>query len=211
MNLKSNRFFDLPSGQHLLTEMEPLPGGNSFSKYLTAHYQKIENVKKDITRLPEEEEFFFLQTGKQFNAFTFIPFVLLHQNARRLMAVTYSINKRVIEALVDLHRTGKVDEITLCVSDTMLKRNPVTTDLLAAVNSEYANINVLFAWVHAKVCLIETATAHYVVEGSGNWSENAAHEQYTFANSKGLFTFREKLLTETEIRYTVSNGEIVEI
>lgn len=211
MPSKSNRFFELPTGQTNINVEVNTPGSNSFSKYLAAHYQKIENVKKDITRLPEPEEFFFLQTGKQFNAFTFIPFVLMHQTARRVMAVTYSINKRVIEALVELHRTGKVDEITLCVSDTMLKRNPVTTDLLAAVNREYANINVLFAWVHAKVCLIETATAHYVVEGSGNWSENAAHEQYIFANCKGLFTFREKLFTETEIRYTVRNGEIVEI
>ena len=83
MNLKSNRFFDLPSGQHLLTEMEPLPGGNSFSKYLTAHYQKIENVKKDITRLPEEEEFFFLQ---QESNLTHSPSYLLYCYTKMLAA-----------------------------------------------------------------------------------------------------------------------------
>ncbi|MFD2824795.1 phospholipase D-like domain-containing protein [Lacinutrix iliipiscaria] len=206
----SNKFFTLPDND-VSRAIETSASGSFVSKYLAAHYQKVASVKKDIKRLPESEEFFFLQSDNSFNAFTFIPVVLEHQTAKHLMATTYSINKRVINALVELHRNGLVDRITLLVSDTMLRRNPVITDLLASVNREYANINVLFAWVHAKVCLIETKEAHYVIEGSGNWSDNAYYEQYTFANCAKLFAFREKLFTDVQIRHKAINGEIIKL
>lgn len=203
-----NKFFSLPD-RDANKVPESSPSGSFVSKYLAAHYQKVAAVKKDIKRLPERDEFFFLQSDNSFNAFTFIPVVLEHQTAKHLYATTYSINKRVINALVELHRNGLVDEITLLVSDTLLRRNPVTTDLLAAVNREYANINVLFAWVHAKVCLIETKADHYIIEGSGNWSENAYYEQYIFANCVKLFAFRKKLITEVQIRHRALNGSII--
>lgn len=205
-----NPFFELPNTKDDVTPIHR-PSGSFISKYLAAHYQKVSSVKKDLKRLPEADEFFFLQSDNSFNAFTFIPVVLEDQSASHLYATTYSINKQVINALVELHKTGKVDQITLCISDTMIRRNPVTTDLLAAISREYANINVLFSWVHAKVCLIETKNAHYVIEGSGNWSENAYYEQYTFANSKGLFDFRMKLISEVQIRHRMVNGEILKM
>jgi len=206
----SHKFFTLPD-KDVSPAIETSASGSFVSKYLAAHYQKVASVKKDLKRLPESEEFFFLQSDNSFNAFTFIPVVLENQTAKHLMATTYSINKRVINALVELHRNGLVDKITLLVSDTMLRRNPVITDLLASVNREYANINVLFAWVHAKVCLIETKEAHYVIEGSGNWSDNAYYEQYTFANCAKLFAFRHKLFTDVQIRHKAINGEIVKL
>ena len=203
-----SKFFTL-SDKGTPQKSESSSSGSFVSKYLLAHYQKVANVKKDITRLPEREEFFFLQSDNQFNAFTFIPVVLENQSAKKMFVTTYSINKRVINALVELHRDGLVDEITLLISDTMLSRNTVITDLLASVNREYANINVLFAWVHAKVCLIETKEAHYVIEGSGNWNENAYYEQYIFANCAKLFAFRKKLFTDVQIRHRAVNGRIV--
>ena len=205
-----NKFFTLPDNDAKKVP-ESSSSGSFVSKYLAAHYQKVAAVKKDLKRLPERDEFFFLQSDNSFNSFTFIPVVLEHQTAKHLYATTYSINKRVINALVELHQNGLVDEITLLVSDTLLRRNPVTTDLLAAVNREHANINVLFAWVHAKVCLIETKEAHYVIEGSGNWSENAYYEQYLFANCANLFAFRKKLITEVQIRHKAINGSIIKM
>lgn len=205
-----SKFFTLPAeGKSQDTEVSS--SGSFVSKYLIAHYQKVAAVKKDLQRLPESEEFFFLQSDNSFNAFTFIPVVLEHQCAKRMFVTTYSINKRVINALVELHQNGLVDEITLLISDTMLRRNPVVADLLAAINRDFANINVLFAWVHAKVCLLETKDAHYIIEGSGNWSENAYYEQYMFGNSKGLYDFRMKLFTEVQIRHKAVNGSIIKL
>jgi hypothetical protein len=209
--MQKNRLFTLPVNED--TAIGDTSGrsatGSFVSKYLVAHYQKIAALDKDLTRLPEEEEFFFLQSDNSFNAFTFIPLICKTVTIKHLYATTYSINKRVITALMELHRQGVVDKITLLVSDTMIRRNPATADLLASANLEYPNLTVLFAWVHAKVCLIETNEANYVIEGSGNWSENAYYEQYVFANSKGLYDFRMQLFTEVEIRYKAIQGTII--
>src|SRR5690606_31991387 len=128
-----------------------------------------------------------------FNAFTFIPFVVRQMNIKELFASTYSIGRRTIEAMVELHDAGLVEKITLLISDSMQKRNPVTMDLLQGLVRERANIEVKFAWIHAKVCLLNTISGHYIIEGSGNWSENAHYEQYVFANSRGLYDFRKEL------------------
>lgn len=91
----------------------------------------------------------------------------------------------------------------------MIKRNPTTIDNLVAMASTRANIEVLFGWVHAKVALIKTEENHYVVEGSGNWSENAKYEQYLLGNNKGLFDFRKELFELTQMRWKAVKGKLV--
>ena len=168
-----------------------------------------------MKRLPAREEFFFLQTNNSFNAFTFIPYVCKTVKVRRLYASTYSISRKVITALMELHSRGFVDEITLLISDSMIKRNPMTIDVLLGVAAANRNLNVLFGWNHSKVCLLRTTAQdeeednYFVIEGSGNWSENAAMEQYTFANCKGLFDFRMDLFAPERARQVAAdNGQL---
>ena len=170
------------------------------SKYLAAHYQKVSSLEKDLMRIPTSEEFFFLQSDTAFNAFTFIPLVAKVFPIKELHATTYSISRKVIDALIELHDKGMIERITLLISDSMIKRNPTVIDNLMAMAQSRPNLTVLYAWVHAKVCLMQTHENYFVVEGSGNWSENAHYEQYTFANSKGLYDFRLKLFTETNLK-----------
>lgn len=189
-----NRFFDLPDK----SIASPAIGGahvspNFTSKYLLGHYQKIKQLDKDLGRLPSREEFFFLQTDGAFNAFTFIPFVTRNFAIQELYASTYSISRRTITAMVELHDLGLIEKITLLINESMPKRNPVTIHLLDGLVKDRANITVKYAWTHAKICLLKTMEGHYCIEGSGNWSENAHYEQYVFANSKGLYEFRKEL------------------
>ncbi len=170
------------------------------SKFLSVHYRRIKSLPEDLLRLPSEEEFFFLQTDSSFNAFTFIPMVAMSQGIGELFASTYSINIRVIDALIELHDGGHVKEITLLISDSLIKRNPKTIDHLSALVSSRPNIKILYSWNHSKVCIMKTSLAHYVVEGSGNWSENALYEQYVLANSEQLFAFRKELFTNAKLR-----------
>jgi hypothetical protein len=170
------------------------------SKYLASHYQKISSLENDLMRVPTAEEFFFLQSDTAFNAFTFIPLVAKLYPIKELHASTYSISRKVIEALIEMHDKGEIERITLLVSDSMIKRNPIVISNLMAMASSRPNVTVLYAWVHAKVCLLKTHEDFFVIEGSGNWSENAHYEQYTFANSKGLYDFRMKLFTETKLK-----------
>lgn len=170
------------------------------SKYLASHYQKISSLENDLMRVPSPEEFFFLQSDTAFNAFTFIPLVAKLYPIKELHASTYSISRKVIEALIEMHDKGQIERITLLVSDSMIKRNPIVISNLMAMASSRPNVTVLYAWVHAKVCLLQTHDHYYVIEGSGNWSENAHYEQYTFANSRGLYDFRMKLFAETKLK-----------
>jgi hypothetical protein len=199
--MQKNKFFSLPEPEFLETSDEVAKASEIFiSKYLNKHYQKIKSLPEDLMRLPSEEEIFFLQTDNSFNAFTFIPLIAKNQGIKELYASTYSINIRVIESLLELHDNGLIEQITLMISDSLIKRNPKTIDLLEALVSSRANITVNYSWNHSKVCIMKTAFNHFVVEGSGNWSENAFYEQYLFANSKGIYEFRKEMFTNAKLR-----------
>jgi hypothetical protein len=170
------------------------------SKYIASHFQKVCNLEEDLFRVPSPDEFMFLQTDNAFNAFTFIPFVAKHYPIMELYASTYSISRKVIDALVELHDKGMVEQATLLISDSMIKRNPSTIDNLKGMQTTRPNLKAFFAWSHAKICLMRTKDFWFVVEGSGNWSENAHFEQYVFANSKGLYEFRHELFTNPKLK-----------
>ena len=216
--MAGNRFFDIKERKSGPSPQED-PQRHFKSKYLLAHFENVNNLEKNLTRLPSPEEFFFLQTNNSFNAFTFIPYVCKTVKVRRLFASTYSISRKVITALMELHNAGLVDEITLLISDSMIKRNPQTIDVLTGVAAAHPNLNVLFGWNHSKVCLLESSPGpseggeinYFVIEGSGNWAENAAMEQYTFANCKGLFDFRMDLFAPEKARQVAQGGSVAVI
>ena len=195
-----NKYFKIPKKEEDSEALENNASELFISKYLNKHYLKIKNLSEDLLRLPAEEEVFYLQTENAFNAFTFIPMIAKQQGIKELYASTYSINIRVIESLIELHDAGIVEQITLLISDSLIKRNPTTIDLLSALVKSRANIKVVYSWNHSKVCLIKTAFSHYIIEGSGNWSENAFIEQYAFTNSKNVFDFRKEIFTNAKTK-----------
>ncbi len=191
MKVLQSKYFALPLDE--LKKEESSSSDLFLSKYLNKHYQRIKALPDDLLRLPSPEEIFFLDTENAFNAFTFIVMVAKTQSIKELLASTYSINIRVIESLMELHDNGFIDSITLMVSDSLIKRNPTTIDLLSALVKSRPNIKVVYTWNHSKVSLMRTENNHYVVEGSGNWSENALIEQYVFVNSQDVFEGRKKM------------------
>lgn len=194
-----SRFFKFPSDKN--SEASVKSASELFiCKYLNKHYQTIKNLSEDLMRLPSPEEIFFLQTDNAFNAFTFIPLVAKSQGIKELYASTYSINIRVIESLIELHDSGLIEQITLMISDGLVKRNPTTYDLLKSMISTRPNIKVLYSWNHSKICCLKTEFNHYVIEGSGNWSENAFYEQYIFLNSQEAYKFRTELFTNAKLK-----------
>ncbi len=198
-----NKYFDIrrdPEGDTDVPLSKSLKSQKWISKYLATHFEKVSKLEEDLLRVPTAEEFFFLQADGAFNAFDFLLLIAKREPIKQLFASTYSISRRVIESLIELHDSGMIEQMTLFISDSMIKRNPVTIDNLMAMAKERPNMKVLYAWSHAKVCLMQTHSNFYCVEGSGNWSDNAHYEQYLFANSRGLFEFRMKLFTESKIK-----------
>ena len=196
--MQANKFFNY---KELSEEKEDKEGHGAYvSKHLVTHFEKVANLQEDLSRVPTPGEFFFLQSDGSFNAFTFIPLIARRTPIKELFACTYSISRRVVDSLIEMHDKGMIEQLTLLVNDGILSRNPVTMDNLKAMASTRPNVHVFLAWSHAKVCLMRTHDFHYVVEGSGNWSENAHYEQYLLANDKGLYDFRHQLFTSTKMK-----------
>jgi hypothetical protein len=194
----SNRLFDIKALSEK-TESEKLSELYT-SKFLVFHFEKLKSLEENLKRLPTPEEIFFLQSDNAFNAFTFIPFVAKNHPIKELHASTYSISRKVIDALIEMHDRGMIEQITLMISDSMIKRNPLTIENLMAMATSRPNLKVVYAWSHAKVCLMKTHDNYYIIEGSGNWSENAQYEQYILANSKGVYDFRMELFTNSNLK-----------
>ncbi|WP_049037526.1 hypothetical protein [Elizabethkingia anophelis] len=185
-----NKFFNLTDIVSKAEKKKAQDG--SFSAYLNNHMEKIKHVE-DLVRIPQYGETFFLHTEKAFNAFTFIPWLAKHYFIEELFASTYSISRRVIESIQQMQQAGQVGSVTLLISDSMIKRNPLTIDVLEGVAKHNPNFTVKYYWNHSKVCLIKAGEFHLVLEGSGNWSENAQLEQYTFTNHDEVYNFRKTI------------------
>jgi hypothetical protein len=161
-------------------------------QFLSAHSARIESIKQLVGQPPAPGCAWFLWTLNSFNAFTFIPYLLKEHGAiERLTITTYTINRRIADALFRLMDTGKVHHLTLFISESLKFRMPKVVDHLAVLQAQRPHmLSIIYAWNHSKVALALCGEHHYVIEGSGNWSENARHEQYLFLNSAEVYQFR---------------------
>ena len=179
---------DITDGSETLDEKS----GILVEQFLLMHGQRIESIKKLLGRIPLEGEVFFLWTVNSFNAFTFIPYILKECGIiEELILSTYSINIRIIDALVRLIDSGMIKQVEIFISDSIKSRLPKVYDHLMAV-VENKPVRVIFTRNHSKIALIKTDDHFFNIEGSGNFSENAAHEQYVFLNSRKIYEFRKK-------------------
>lgn len=158
-------------------------------RFENMHTEKVRSLKQLVGRVPEPGEVFFLWTLNSFNAFTFITYIIKYFGTiRQLTFSTYSINERILTALIRWYDKGSIDEIYICISDSIKNRVPKVNDQLQAF-ARGRNITVGYAWNHSKVTLIRTDMHHFVICGSGNFSENALNEQYIFLNDERIFQF----------------------
>ena len=190
-DFRGNKFFDL---QEIIPKNRQGEDGafEVSSAYLNSHMERIENLNK-LLRLPDVGEIFFMHTEKSFNAFTFIPWLSERYFIEEICASTYSISRRVVEALCELQNMGRVGQVVLLISDSMVKRNAATIDVLDGLVKHHANFQVKYYWNHSKICLLKTSEHHLILEGSGNWSENALLEQYVLAIDKAIYDFRRSI------------------
>lgn len=160
--------------------------------FMKIHTAKVETLKELNGRLPQCGEIFFLWTINSFNAFTFIPYIIRECGfIDELLITTYSINMRIVDSLIRYIDKGKIKHVSLFISDSIKFRMPKVYDHLSALVAHRADVlKIFYSWNHSKVTLINAGGNFYDVEGSGNFSENAQHEQYIFLNSKEVYDFR---------------------
>ena len=151
---------------------------------------KLNRLKALCGRLPEPSEAFFIETQKSFSAFTFIVYLMRTAGRiRHLYIATYSTNERIINALLRWRSQCLIGSIHLHVSETMQYRMPAVWSRLQALHQDGV-LRLTSAWSHQKVACIDTEIGRFVVEGSGNYGENAMQENYVFLRSDSVFRFR---------------------
>lgn len=159
-------------------------------RFLNKHLSKVESLKALAGRLPSAGEIFFIWTLNSFNAFTFLVYIIKHCGViDELTISTYSINDRILTSLVKWYDKGEIRKIHISISDSIRYRMPRIYDQLL-IQSQNRNIEVSFSWNHSKVTTMRSGENYFVVEGSGNFSENAQYEQYIFMNDKTVYDFR---------------------
>jgi len=151
----------------------------------------IDNLKDLAGRLPLPGEIYFLWSLKSFNAFAFIKYVITERGkVDELTLSSYNITKVIFETLMRLVDNGLITHLHLTLSDVAKTRFPQIYDLVNGEADKRDQVDVLYMWNHSKVSLMRSEDDHFIVEGSGNFSENSRHEQYIFANSKEIYEFR---------------------
>lgn len=161
-------------------------------KFDALHLEKLKTLKMLCGRLPEENEVFFLESTNSFNAFTFLVYLVKHAGRiDDLLIKTYSINMRILDSLTNRLNKNEIGNICLYIAESIRYRMPKVKDRLDVMTKEFEGFEVEYAWTHQKVICARVGDDHYVVEGSGNFSENSAEEQYIFLKSKRIYDFRQ--------------------
>jgi len=183
--------FELKKPSDIVSKQDKVDQSGQIVDFIDIHYQRINNIKDLMGEIPKKDVLYFLWTMKSFNAFTFITYIIrFHGKIEELTFSTYGINTRIVNALFSWLDKGKIGKINIFMSESATYRIPKVVDLLnSQSNSRNGKVNVFFGWNHSKVTLMKAGENYFVVTGSGNFSENARHEQYNFSNSESLYSF----------------------
>lgn len=128
--------------------------------------------------------------GKHINAIAFIQAILQKEHAEHLDIVTYSIRKKTITMILDWFQGDELGTARVNISCHVRTLNPDCYAFMRAIAKEVPDLFRLKVFHnHAKLACVKTEHNHYVLEGSGNFSENALVEQYQLTNSKELYDF----------------------
>lgn len=168
-------------------------------RFAQRHSQALNNVQELCGKLPEYAEFYALWTLKSFNAFTFIQYFIAERGKiDELIITTYNMSRLVIGALMRLVDTGKIDSLTVFLSDAAKSLFPASYKMVQEESVKRADkVKFHYAWNHSKVALAKIAEDYFVLEGSGNFSENSRHEQYILTNNDELYEFRKKWIIDS--------------
>jgi hypothetical protein len=164
----------------------------SFVCYKNMHALKVANFA-ELASLPEVGEQYRIVTQQQINAFSLIQFVAQQRTIDEMYVTVYSINERTIMGLFELMDTGTIGKLAIVIAESMRQLQPQRVDQLRNGYAKYAGrLRIAFLHNHSKISAMRCGNNYFVVEGSGNFSENASIEQYVFENNRDAFEHHQK-------------------
>lgn len=153
---------------------------------------QIADSLNNLCPRPKEGEQYRIITEKSFNAYAFIC-SLLDEEIEDLHLAIYRINEPTVVSLIAMLDDGRIRRASFIISSffNQTKKPEKWANMLATYCQQHPE-NTKFAYLHnhAKVAAVRTAKGEcFVFEGSGNMSDNARIEQYTYEQSSETYNF----------------------
>lgn len=170
-----------------------------YTKNLELHLVKAKALD-DLCIAPIPGEQWRIITEKQFNAFALILSVFERKDViDELCFAIYRINEPAVTALIEMIDSGRIRRACFIISNffNQTKRPEKWAKMLKNYCEEHPDTcSMAFVHNHSKVVCIHSGDDYYVMEGSGNMSDNARIEQYVYENDKRLFDFHKSWMRD---------------
>ena len=179
-------------------------------KFAKFHMRKAKHFL-DIAGIPEENQQIRAITQGSFNMFSILLSIIESKGVlEEVYLTTFNMNEKIILALFELVEDNKILKLRIMISDSVRHRVPKRIAQLKSLVDKYSDRDIILKlnWNHSKVMLIRSNSLFYVLEGSGNLSDNAQIEQYCITNSKSLYVWHREWMDEQFERNVKKREEI---
>jgi hypothetical protein len=147
----------------------------------------------------KEETQYRIVTEKNFSALVLIDYVFNRYKPVEVYLAIFRINLAAVNRLKEIIDNSNC-KFTILISSFFVSNEKYEMWARQLENYCYGkeNVELKFAWSHAKVMLIKTDCGrHFVFEGSGNVSHNAKIEQYLIEDRIDTYNFHKNWINET--------------
>ncbi len=182
------------------TSMESKTGLSVSRKAIVKYEKLITRSVRDLSEianfdlLPGEQ--YRIITTKNMNALTAIYALMQNHEIEEIVIAIYRMNQPAVMKIIEIAETIPV-WVLLSSFFRENKKYENWTRIIESKAKTMNNLNVSFAWSHAKITLIKTKCGkHIVFEGSGNLSDNARIEQYILENNEDAYKFHRAWIME---------------
>ena len=161
------------------------------------HFLKAKALS-DLCLKPKKNEQYRIITEKQFNAYALILHLLQTEIIEEMYLAIYRINQPTVDSLIDLIESNKIKKSTFVISNffNQTKKPEKWAIKLKNFCDKNDRCKHIYIHNHSKVLAIKTKENYFIFEGSGNMSDNARIEQYIYEESKDVFLFHKKWMSE---------------
>lgn len=167
-------------------------------KYDEIICEKVNSFKQIFSFDLKENVQYRLITNTSFNAISVLEYVNQNFQINEIYIAVYRMNQQSVRKIIELIDLENIQcKIILSSFFRDNKKYEKWCNNLISYAESKNNIDISFAWNHAKVFIAKTTCGkHLVFEGSGNLSDNARIEQYILENNKTTYLFHKKWINE---------------
>jgi len=166
-------------------------------RFLEKQHNKVSSFS-ELSSLPQKNEQIRIITQQSMNAYALLLYIVESTNIQECYLTTYNMDKNTIQGLRAMVDSGIIQKLTLVISDSVNFRMPDRASELKKIAGN--GISLIFCWNHTKIILAKSDKNYYVIEGSGNLSDNARIEQYLIEDCEETYNFHKNWIDEIKTK-----------